>query len=430
LAAVPATPSADIGSSKPEGQPAPPKSEVLIAPPVGGVQPTSKKTTASTSASCRCPICLEDLSSKGSEEEGEGDEGEVGLPCKHRLCRDCFVNYIESLVNSGRVGDEDLCCPLPECRSAVTTAFLTAFLAGKEEHRRLRERLLDFQAQRFQPEAGDGEQFLTCPTANCAKLLVPNELVENQEAVTCPTCSCNFCAGCCQQAHPGLTCEDAEFRRMDPALRKLMEKETWVRCPSCRHLCERESGCNFMTCPSEVCQSKTHFCYLCGVVLAASDHAAHYEGFEGAVGRMGPFGSVCVNKRSSDLSLPERPPPPMLSVAVGEEEGSIVLRLTFGEHRSEPPTIYYKVALKVPGLDEEKTLHAGVHDAHFDMKPGRLVQKYCRYQVAVTPFNINGSGPQSDFSEVVHFHPRELNQGPKQSAVHPAPAKPKRWAAK
>eukprot|EP00408_Alexandrium_pacificum_P037447 CAMPEP_0171282976 /NCGR_PEP_ID=MMETSP0790-20130122/67199_1 /TAXON_ID=2925 /ORGANISM="Alexandrium catenella, Strain OF101" /LENGTH=44 /DNA_ID= /DNA_START= /DNA_END= /DNA_ORIENTATION= len=44
-----------------------------------------------------------------------------------------------------------------------------------------------------------------------------------------------------------------------------------------------------MTCPSDRCQRKTHFCYLCEELLTAADHAAHYEGFEGAVGRMGPF---------------------------------------------------------------------------------------------------------------------------------------------
>lgn len=125
-------------------------------------------------------------------------------------------------------------------------------------------------------------------------------------------------------------------------------------------------------------KGETYFCYLCGELLASSDHAAHYEGagtwqcrekvvmkclkkipndakslkrfetveidlcsgvlwflsgFEGAIGLRGPFGSVCMNKREPDSSLPSQPLPPRLSVVRGEEEGSIALRITFSDHR-------------------------------------------------------------------------------------------------
>ena len=70
--------------------------------------------------------------------------------------------------------------------------------------------------------------------------------------VNCPQCKQSFCTACTQPAHLG-TCEDAELQRMDPQLREMIKRENWKRCPVCRHLCERESGCNFMTCPSEQC---------------------------------------------------------------------------------------------------------------------------------------------------------------------------------
>ena len=57
------------------------------------------------------------------------------------------------------------------------------------------------------------------------------------------------------------------------------------------------------------------------------------SGFEGAIGLRGPFGSVCMNKREPDSSLPSQPLPPRLSVVRGEEEGSIALRITFSDHR-------------------------------------------------------------------------------------------------
>jgi len=295
-------------------------------------------------------------------------------------------------------------------------------LSGTRRGEELYEQLLDFQAKRFVPEAG--ERFVTCPTPNCGKLLIPEEVVLACEKVTCPTCFHPFCAGCCHAPHAGLSCEEAELQRLDPELQKLLARERWVRCPSCRHLCERESGCNFMTCPSEECRSQTHFCYLCGELLAASDHAAHYEGFEGAVGRMGPFGSVCMNKRSVDTSLPQQPPPPRLDVVAGDEEASIALRITFGAHKSEPPTMYYRVQLQVVGSTEFRTIVAGVHAPHFDVKPGRRIQKYRTYQATVTPVNVNGAGKPSEPSEPVYLHPREM--GVARGSLRPPPRE-KRW---
>eukprot|EP00434_Breviolum_minutum_P020780 symbB.v1.2.018328.t1/scaffold1417.1/size119926/2 len=354
----------------------------------------------------RCPICLED-----------GDSQWVVLPCQHALCRECLVNYVESLVNQGKVAAEQLACPLPECRSPVPTDVLQAQLHAPE----LFQRLLDFQAQRFVPEPDDGERLLNCPTPGCVKMLVPVSLVEQKADVNCPQCKQSFCTACTQPAHLG-TCEDAELQRMDPQLREMIKKENWKRCPVCRHLCERESGCNFMTCPSEQCKGETYFCYLCGELLTSSDHAAHYEGFEGAIGLRGPFGSVCMNKREPDTSLPSQPPPPTLSVVPGEE-GAIALRITFGDHRSEPPTIYYRIWLAVAGSKEVRRLSAPARQPFYDAP--KSVPKYIRYQASVMPINVNGAGPISLPSEVVHFHPRELSKDT--AAILPAPARNKRW---
>eukprot|EP00438_Fugacium_kawagutii_P004463 Skav232386 [mRNA] locus=scaffold1077:325562:330093:- [translate_table: standard] len=155
--------------------------------------------------------------------------------------------------------------------------------------RKLFQRLLDFQAQRFEPE--DGERLLNCPSPNCIKMLVPASLVEQRADVNCPQCKQSFCAACTQPSHLG-SCEEAELKRMDPAIRELMAKQHWKRC------------------------------------------------FEGAIGLRGPFGSVCMNKREPDTSLPSQPPPPRLSVVQGEQEGSIALRITFGDHRREKGSVY------------------------------------------------------------------------------------------
>lgn len=388
--------------------------------------------TPPASLEARCPVCLEAAGAQG---------GDAGLSCGHGFCASCAAHYVESLVDTGRVSSEELCCPRPECRRPMEPDLLARLLRGPAAAtvggERLLHRLLDFQARRFVPEAGDGERLVACPTASCGKLLVPQALVEARETIVCPECAQAFCAACSLPAHAGSTCEDAELAelgRLDPALRRLIENETWTRCPACRSLCERESGCNFMTCPSEDCRGKTHFCYLCGELLAASDHAGHFEGFEGAVGSRGPFGSMCQNRREENLATPSRPPPPSLSVVEGDDEGSIALRLTWGEHRSEPPTIYYKVRV-VSTVGHEARLTAQAGYGYHDVKPGRHVQKLLWYHASVTPVNVNGVGPESETSEEVHFHPRELAarkarelERERDAAV--APPRGKRWATR
>mmetsp|Transcript_66782 Transcript_66782/g.118202 ORF Transcript_66782/g.118202 Transcript_66782/m.118202 type:complete len:140 (-) Transcript_66782:10-429(-) len=139
---------------------------------------------------------------------------------------------------------------------------------------------------------------------------------------------------------------------------------------------------------------------------------------------MGPFGSVCANKRELDLSLPSQPPAPRLSVVHGDEEGSIALRIRWGEHRSEPPTIYYRIRLLQPGSSEVRHLSAQAGEPYHDVQKG--LPKYVRYQAIVVPVNVNGAGPASEASEVLHFHPRELED---RTAAVSVPRN-KRWTTK
>lgn len=362
-------------------------------------------------ATSRCPVCLEDV------------EADAELECGHAFCASCAVEYVKSLVNEGKVSDQDLSCPETSCRHPFGDVLLRRLLISGPEGNLLYERLLDFQARRFIPEPGADEKLVACPTAGCSKALVPMDLVKACSEVCCPTCQRLFCAACSQASHVGTTCEAAELERMDPELRRLIAAQSWKRCPACRNLCERQSGCNFMTCPSEQCQSRVHFCYLCGVLLAAADHSAHFEGFEGALGKRGPFGSICANHREVDFSLPTQPPPPRLSVAAGNEEGGIVLRITWGAYSSQPPTIYYRLKLTVPGSEEVRHMSVQAYEPYHDLK---RLPKYRRYQASVVPVNINGPGPSSEVSEVVYFHPRELQAADAAADAAAAP-RSKRW---
>ncbi|CAK0878514.1 unnamed protein product [Prorocentrum cordatum] len=165
----------------------------------------------------RCLICLE------HQQAGAADH-DAGLPCGHPVCAECAFEYVRSLVGQGRVASRDLCCPDPSCRGPLPEAFVSRLLGASPEGERLLQRLLEFQARRFEPAPEDGEVLVACPSAGCGKVLIPEELVARKEEVTCLLCVRSFCAACCQPAHRGISCEAAELERMDPRLRELIAR--------------------------------------------------------------------------------------------------------------------------------------------------------------------------------------------------------------
>ena len=72
----------------------------------------------------------------------------------------------------------------------------------------------------------------------------------------------------------------------EKAMKKLIQEEGMKKCPSCGIPTSRESGCNFMTCPSQICRGRKHFCYLCGKALSEEEHFSHYKS-------TGVFGDRC-----------------------------------------------------------------------------------------------------------------------------------------
>mmetsp|Transcript_74721 Transcript_74721/g.129629 ORF Transcript_74721/g.129629 Transcript_74721/m.129629 type:complete len:114 (+) Transcript_74721:1-342(+) len=70
------------------------------------------------------------------------------------------------------------------------------------------------------------------------------------------------------------------------------------RCPVCRAPSSRDNGCNYMTCYSESCRGKTHYCYLCGVQLSSAEHFTHFPA--------GIFQNMCNNiDKRDDERMPK-----------------------------------------------------------------------------------------------------------------------------
>lgn len=218
-----------------------------------------------------CPLCLL------SHDREEGIE----LDCQHRLCVTCFHAYLQSKITDAQVAEDELVCPIPDCKTEITTAQVEGGTHGTD----LWDKFLSFRFKAWTPSAEDGV-IVQCPKPECGfSFMVPDGL----NKVRCPICAKDFCPKCMED-HSGSTCQafqawKAENSKADQNFEELMAHERWRRCPKCGAPSERESGCNFMQCRSAICRKHTYWCYVCGKELPKSDHYSHYP--------KGPYEDIC-----------------------------------------------------------------------------------------------------------------------------------------
>merc|ERR1719386_550802 len=99
-----------------------------------------------------------------------------------------------------------------------------------------------------------------------------------------------------------------------------MAAEQWRRCPACSAPSERESGCNFMQCRSEICRKRTYWCYVCGLQLKKEDHYSHYP--------RGPYEDECHTPEKDRLPAGAGlAPQPLVNGAVAAAAGALAAGL-------------------------------------------------------------------------------------------------------
>jgi hypothetical protein len=217
-----------------------------------------------------CPLCLL---------THDRDEG-IELDCQHRLCTECFHAYLQSKITDAQVAEDELVCPIPGCKTEITTAQVEGGTHGTD----LWDKFLSFRMKMWVPQKEDGV-IVECPTPACGRFVVPDGL----EEVRCPVCAKKFCPKCMVD-HSGSSCQafqawKAENSKADQNFEELMAHERWRRCPKCGAPSERESGCNFMQCRSAICRKHTYWCYVCGKELPKEEHYSHYP--------KGPYEDIC-----------------------------------------------------------------------------------------------------------------------------------------
>jgi len=233
----------------------------------------------------KCPLCLEN---------GPKD-GAIELDCNHQLCADCFREYLNAKIVEALVDEDELVCPIPNCKTTITVAQVEGATVGTP----LWEKFLQFRMNQWKP-AGVDEKIVQCPSAECEMFVVPAGV----DSVTCPTCKKEFCPNCGLE-HKGVSCEAYKKWREDNAqvdqhFEQLMVNQQWRRCPECGMPSERESGCNFIQCRSTQCRKRTYWCYVCGKKLRQQDHYSHYP--------KGPYEDECHTPEAERLKIEIKQP--------------------------------------------------------------------------------------------------------------------------
>ncbi|CAK0834311.1 unnamed protein product, partial [Prorocentrum cordatum] len=205
-------------------------------------------------------------------------------------------SYLGAKISEAQVADDELVCPIPECRTEITVAQVEGATVGDP----LWEKFLQFRMNIWTPGADD-DKIVECPTSECIKFLVPRDV----EFVQCPQCHAEFCARCFRGKHEGVSCVEFEVWEhenadVDRRFEELMRLEQWRRCPVCRAPSERESGCNFMQCRSSTCRKRTYWCYICGKQVPKEEHYTHFP--------RGPYEDECNTPLEEHVQVSAAPP--------------------------------------------------------------------------------------------------------------------------
>ena len=180
----------------------------------------------------------------------------ITLECDHRYCKSCTKEYLEALINDGKIGN-DLSCP--ECGRPVDFQIIFDNLDKKTQEKYQKFLIRDIKVK-------EGEVFVSCigrPGVDCEYSQI---ISADREDYSCPSCNTRFCPKCKLDVHPSMSCKQRKMieNNEDSFIKESLANGTMFLCPWCEVPIEKDlSGCKYMTCKSHVCKSKKFFCWDC-----------------------------------------------------------------------------------------------------------------------------------------------------------------------
>jgi hypothetical protein len=202
------------------------------------------------------------------------------LDCSHEFCHGCLVSHLRVKIEE----KEELTCP--NCNDEINQDKINDLLENDED-------LLSMYKKSIFKEFGDARGMLDlvmCP--NCNKICKNND---ESNRIECANGCDDFCQICGQSHSPGF-----DWRYCPNELDIIHEFDSIClsldgyikRCPLCKIMIERVSGCNSIKCPncklkfcwsclrsaSEIKRMKHHYCYEYGNFLETNSDDDYKSG--------------------------------------------------------------------------------------------------------------------------------------------------------
>ncbi|KAG8933606.1 hypothetical protein FRC02_011528 [Tulasnella sp. 418] len=174
------------------------------------------------------------------------------LPCpgSHEYCVICIARHVEEELGKGSEVKTVFPIRCPECPQGswsitndIAEIILSSALLERWHLQKLRDSIVKIH----------------CPYPQCSALVeVPSP--ERLRDAACPACYGMICVRCRAPWHTALTCTEYIERNMaEQLMYDLAKRSGWRRCPQCKIIVERSTGCPHMS-----CRCGHHFCYRCG----------------------------------------------------------------------------------------------------------------------------------------------------------------------
>lgn len=221
----------------------------------------------------------------------------ITLSCNHRFCKECLVEDWTDKIKRNLTSHFKLICPQDKCKRPINYYELQANLPFATY-----ESYLKKTHDSYKTETNSSEIFVICPNIKCKAEYF---ICRQASFFFCKQCERKSCADCLGDMidHEGIKCEEFQEKISSPEEYAFRKTFIGKQCPVCKLNTEKISGCNFMTCPSKICQEKKFFCYLCGIELQKNQSSSHFNGK--------PYGNICMtsikkqeNKKMNEKACP------------------------------------------------------------------------------------------------------------------------------
>ena len=195
-----------------------------------------------------CPICYNDLSSEES----------ISLKCEHKMCKECYVEYILNKLSTEPNSILMTPCPLKGCNLYLTRTIFKQCITEKRYQ-------IIFAKSLVRNFIARNNNIKPCPNPKCnLSIRVPVSIAKD---IKCD-CGCNFCFLCLEESHAPCDCEMAKSWNESTKEKGSGEDFIWMKentknCPRCGLNIEKNQGCNHMTCRRGLGGCGHEFCWVC-----------------------------------------------------------------------------------------------------------------------------------------------------------------------